>query len=236
MSRWLSLSTHFLRDEKIETLGERHGPGGPLVVMQLLINAKENTDEAGTAWGSFSLLAKRTKVKTDEAFKIVSSAVEVGLVEARCLTSDQYILEFPKWQKWQSGNRGMPKKSAADKGVDGGVTGVRKRSRDRDFKSDYRNYKEYLKSPEWAEVKQRYRKSKLPQKCQVCKTSENLQMHHKTYARLYNERLTDLCWLCADCHDWVHRFIKQKDNKSRHNERTAVKTLRKRYERRGKRD
>jgi hypothetical protein len=217
VSRWYALSTHFLTDEKVEVLGEQHGPAGPLVIVALLAQAKERNAK-GTVEGSFSLLSKSVFSETDQAFDILSTAIKVGLVEGE-LTNKDFKVRFLGWNKWQSKAK-RPAWKQENKG----------------WKREYQNYREYLLSPEWAQVRERFRKSKLPQQCQVCKCKENLHLHHKTYARLYNERLTDLCWLCADCHDWVHRFIKQKDNKSRHNERTAVKTLRKRYERRGKRD
>lgn len=66
----------------------------------------------------------------------------------------------------------------------------------------YRNV--YLVSPHWRET----RKKKLEQvgnKCQRCKRKDQpLDVHHKTYARLGRERMSDLEVLCRECHDLEH--------------------------------
>jgi len=64
-------------------------------------------------------------------------------------------------------------------------------------------YKTYLKSDKW-------RKKRLARlwsdnfKCQRCKRSRATQVHHKTYARIYNELQTDLMSVCAKCHRKIH--------------------------------
>lgn len=72
----------------------------------------------------------------------------------------------------------------------------------------YKNYKEYLTSDEW----QRLRNLKLKQaehKCQLCNSPEHLQIHHRTYQRLYKEDLNDLTVLCGSCHSKFHMTIEQ---------------------------
>lgn len=66
----------------------------------------------------------------------------------------------------------------------------------------YANYAEYLRSPAWSDVKRRYRASDLPQACMCGETI--VQLHHKTYERVGEERLDDLAPLCAGCHRLVH--------------------------------
>lgn len=75
-------------------------------------------------------------------------------------------------------------------------------------KSRRQLYHEYLTSPEWAEI----RTAKLEEaeyRCQVCNVQnlfggKALNVHHRTYERIFHELLTDLVVLCADCHEIFH--------------------------------
>lgn len=40
--------------------------------------------------------------------------------------------------------------------------------------------------------------------CRVCRTTVHLEVHHKHYARLFNERVGDLEILCRTCHRHEH--------------------------------
>ncbi|WP_429169174.1 HNH endonuclease [Aeromonas rivipollensis] len=65
-------------------------------------------------------------------------------------------------------------------------------------------YKEYLKSPEWAERRARaIRTAKAS--CQLCNASGViLDVHHRTYKNRGNEKFTDLIVLCRACHSKHH--------------------------------
>lgn len=66
-------------------------------------------------------------------------------------------------------------------------------------------YEAYIASTEWRLVRAHYRSAWwLVQCCPVCSASEDLHMHHLTYARFGRERLTDLLPLCGDCHEGLH--------------------------------
>ena len=65
------------------------------------------------------------------------------------------------------------------------------------------NYQAYLKSEHW----QSKRKT-VVQICSVCGADIKLDVHHKSYKRLGNERKRDLTALCRTCHTNVHEFIK----------------------------
>lgn len=67
-------------------------------------------------------------------------------------------------------------------------------------------YAQYLRSEHWANLKRRYRESRLPQACLGC-GDPRFQMHHRTYTRLGHELLTDLMPLCGDCHQAVHDYL-----------------------------
>jgi hypothetical protein len=83
-------------------------------------------------------------------------------------------------------------------------------------KDGCRNLFEYLVSDHWWDLKERYRatvhltgqdagyrKRGLPQTCVVCR-DKNVDLHHRTYARLGEEHLDDLVPLCRTHHDQLH--------------------------------
>lgn len=70
-------------------------------------------------------------------------------------------------------------------------------------------YKAYLLSKEWMEVKidlLQLRGCKC-EKCKSVKPANKLQIHHKTYVRIFNEKPSDLIILCARCHMKQHKDI-----------------------------
>ncbi len=69
-----------------------------------------------------------------------------------------------------------------------------------DFRRD--NYQAYLKSDEW-KAKRNEVMRMAGYKCRKC-GARATQVHHETYARIYNEKLTDLTALCSDCHRKIH--------------------------------
>ena len=71
-------------------------------------------------------------------------------------------------------------------------------------------YKEYLISPEWKYIRDK-RLQYDGYRCRICNTAKNLQVHHRTYARIYKEELDDLTTLCGDCHEMYHVEDKHND-------------------------
>lgn len=68
------------------------------------------------------------------------------------------------------------------------------------------NYKRYIQSDHWKEL----RETKLMEsngRCQKCKRTSNLQVHHLTYDRKGCERLSDLMVLCERCHEKAHNLF-----------------------------
>lgn len=66
------------------------------------------------------------------------------------------------------------------------------------------NYNEYIKSNEW-DKKRRERLSHDGYTCQQCgATGQPLDVHHLTYDRLGDERISDLVSLCRPCHKAEH--------------------------------
>ena len=64
-------------------------------------------------------------------------------------------------------------------------------------------YFAYIRSPEWRRVVAQYFKSH-PSRCAACNSEVDVQLHHKTYARLEAEHDSDLAPLCRRCHSMVH--------------------------------
>ncbi len=69
----------------------------------------------------------------------------------------------------------------------------------------FEEYREYLKTPHWDSVRRMM--LWLQPFCQQCEFPYELNVHHKTYERLGDERVPeDLVVLCASCH-MRHHFI-----------------------------
>lgn len=67
----------------------------------------------------------------------------------------------------------------------------------------YVDYDTYLNSPEWR-VLRRIVLEAAEQRCVICDGTRALQVHHRDYTRLGEERLADLTVLCDDCHAVFH--------------------------------
>ena len=75
------------------------------------------------------------------------------------------------------------------------------------------SYREYMDSPQWAEKKKQYRRSRFhKQECLICGSTE-FELHHRTYDRLGYEPLKDLAPLCKPHHQLVHEVHKSPNNK-----------------------
>lgn len=94
------------------------------------------------------------------------------------------------------------------------------------FYMNYReNYDKYLASPEWAEKrKQKALESNFM--CEICGRviPKGFHIHHKTYIHFGNEPLSDLQFLCEECHMNLHAGITKKKvnlKKSKKNRRNC---------------
>jgi len=63
----------------------------------------------------------------------------------------------------------------------------------------------YLQSPKWKALREKVIK-RYKGKCAVC-GQPGSETHHINYRRLGRERLYQLLWLCADCHDAWHQKL-----------------------------
>ena len=69
-------------------------------------------------------------------------------------------------------------------------------------------YRDYLKTDYWKERRAEFKKH-TKNRCWLCHSRDNLQVHHKRYERkgrsiLFQERHADLRLLCGRCHKQIH--------------------------------
>jgi hypothetical protein len=62
----------------------------------------------------------------------------------------------------------------------------------------------------WWWSKHLYRVSGRPQKCVIC-GSDDVEIHHRSYARIGHEDMDDLVALCGDHHYEVERLVKRRE-------------------------
>ncbi len=70
-------------------------------------------------------------------------------------------------------------------------------------------YLAYLESAEWKERRREHIRI-ADGKCQICNSSDRLQVHHRSYERLGRELFSDLVVLCKGCHTIFHELGKLK--------------------------
>lgn len=64
-------------------------------------------------------------------------------------------------------------------------------------------YQEYLNSPHWKEIRLKALR-RAGNRCQLCSSTNNLNVHHNTYKNKGHEDLNDLVVLCRKCHSKFH--------------------------------
>ena len=71
------------------------------------------------------------------------------------------------------------------------------------MKEFYDSYEEYMQSEDWRIIRQDALE-RAGFRCDECESEENLEVHHKTYKNMGNEKDEDLQVLCKECHDEKH--------------------------------
>ena len=86
-----------------------------------------------------------------------------------------------------------------------GLTSIARAS----FVSMGEQYEEYLRSEEWSNKRQQ-RLVLAGKRCEVCGTNKPpIHVHHLTYARIFNEEMTDLLPLCERHHEEIEKMIRE---------------------------
>jgi 5-methylcytosine-specific restriction endonuclease McrA len=100
------------------------------------------------------------------------------------------------------------------------------------------SYSEYLSSDQWAGKREKALK-RARNACQVCKSLDDLEVHHNTYERISRELDSDLVVLCKQCYRLFHERVPGQNSgrvgldydparkrKSRHELRREIQELR----------
>ena len=75
------------------------------------------------------------------------------------------------------------------------------------------DYEEYIKSDKWEARKKEFKKGKIFV-CDACQMAIGvIHVHHKSYSSFGNEDDKDLCFMCDDCHKYIHNFSLQDGNR-----------------------
>ena len=67
-------------------------------------------------------------------------------------------------------------------------------------------YHRYLKSKKWKAIRMKIINER--ENCERCWGENRLEIHHKTYKNVFNEKMEDLELLCHSCHQQHHGFEK----------------------------
>jgi 5-methylcytosine-specific restriction endonuclease McrA len=65
-------------------------------------------------------------------------------------------------------------------------------------------YEQYLKTSHW-QSKRAMCLRRFEEKCAICSSKEELNVHHRTYENLGCESESDLTLLCKSCHELFHK-------------------------------
>ncbi|MFA5014813.1 MAG: HNH endonuclease signature motif containing protein [Actinomycetota bacterium] len=77
----------------------------------------------------------------------------------------------------------------------------------------FKSYEEYLKSDIWKTNRDRFLNTIENKCCVVCLSTIKINVHHRTYKNLGDEKINDLVILCQSCHRKFHaKKIKKKKN------------------------
>jgi hypothetical protein len=77
-------------------------------------------------------------------------------------------------------------------------------------------YDAYIGSDAWRASPARLDALRRDQyRCRGCNTTDNLEVHHRTYAHFGHERPEDLTVLCRECHDAITSVIRRRRHATR---------------------
>jgi len=91
------------------------------------------------------------------------------------------------------------------------------------------DYKSYLKSTDWKEKRYLKRKRKRGNRCSICASTNNLDVHHLNYRNLVDVLQSDLRILCRRCHFLAHDLIQKGKIRFKSNNHHSKFTIIKHY-------
>ncbi len=158
--------------------------------------------------GSIRKLAKlvrMSKSTTDRMLKILEKAnlIETGETESKELDGKTPYVKVLIDDLWRQ-NQKLYEPTLQQKEAIEATPKYKKPTDTRIIALQSMPYSEYLQSSEWQEKRKKALRF-AGFKCQLCNSSEKLNVHHRTYERLGQELLGDLITLCNDCHCIFHQ-------------------------------
>lgn len=105
------MATQFLTDPKIEDLGEKYGPGGPLTFVALLGRAKIAND-GGRVTCSYRTLAHEVFVDRADVARMIEGAAEVDLLTIERSDDGEVTVRISAFARWQDTSRKAEERKA----------------------------------------------------------------------------------------------------------------------------
>lgn len=130
-------------------------------------------------------VARQARVKEAKIAALIRRRLTLTYAEA-----EAKLHASRSWNRWARKNQHRPAAAAKGKAC-------------QRAKSQVLDYAAYLRSAHWR-AKRNEALEYHGAACDQCGTEDDLQVHHKTYARLGREKMKDLQILCADCHTKLH--------------------------------
>jgi hypothetical protein len=127
--RWFAMSTRFLTDPKVEQLGEKHGPVGPLTIVSLLSHAAIQ-EQGGEVERTFRAVAHEVFSDSATVAEVVDDAIELGLCHAVSRDVHGVKVNFPAWKRHQATGRRAKARAARKPAEKANVTDSHAVSRD----------------------------------------------------------------------------------------------------------
>ena len=73
-------------------------------------------------------------------------------------------------------------------------------------------YSNYLRSKHWKTFRKQMKRKKKYE-CWICGGKHHLQLHHRSYKLLGEEKPNHVIWLCEKCHSELHATLWKNKNK-----------------------
>jgi hypothetical protein len=98
---WCPLDREYLSQDTIRKLGERFGAAGPLVFLEIILEAGK-TSTAGDVEMRFSSLGARTFVDARTVREIVCAAAEGGLIAELACDEERFSGRLTRFRRWEA--------------------------------------------------------------------------------------------------------------------------------------
>lgn len=152
--------------------------------------------EASLSWDRTNMNIQATRLSIKQLKR------NIAKLKKKPIQSEKTIKAIEKSE------RKLSKKIAALDAVGVSIKAEPKARKKKQNKFGAGDYTKYINSPEWAARKAAYYECHH-RRCRSCGSDEKeMHLHHRSYARIYQEEDGDLMPMCMDCHAMLHLFQK----------------------------